>query len=117
VLRIATAGNRALLRDGESYDTIAPGKRADFIVVDGDPVADIACLQVKETIAEVWMDGRRVPLPELPAAIPRHPRELAQGMWSELYTREAIAGRAKKSLHAFDGPGIPLDDEYPEAAQ
>jgi len=117
VLRIATAGNRALLRDGESYDTIAPGKRADFIVVDGDPVADIACLQVKERIAEVWMDGRRVALPELPAAIPRHPRELAQGMWSELYTREAIAGRAKKSLHAFDGPGIPLDDEYPEAAQ
>jgi hypothetical protein len=38
-------------------------------------------------------------------------------MWSELYTRAAVAGRRAKSLHEFDGPGIPLDDEYPEAAQ
>jgi imidazolonepropionase-like amidohydrolase len=117
VLRIATAGNRALLRDGDAHDAIAPGKRADFIVVDGDPLADIACLQVAENIVDVWMDGKPVGLPKLPAAIPRHPRELAQGMWSELYTRAAIAGRKAKSLHDFDGPPIPLDDEYPEAAQ
>jgi imidazolonepropionase-like amidohydrolase len=118
VLRMATAGNRALLRDGDAHDTIAPGKRADFVVVDGDPLADIACLQERRTIAQVWMDGAPVALPnQLPAAIPRHPRELAQGMWSELYTRAAVAGRRAKSLHEFDGPGIPLDDEYPEAAQ
>jgi imidazolonepropionase-like amidohydrolase len=117
VLQIATRGNRALLRDGDSHDAIAPGKRADFIVVDGDPLQDIACLQVAANIAEVWMDGAQLALPAMPAAIPRHPRELAQGMWSTLYTRAAIAGRKPKSLHEFDGPPIPLDDEYPEAAQ
>jgi imidazolonepropionase-like amidohydrolase len=117
VLQIATRGNHALLRDGDSHDVIAPGKRADFIVVDGDPLQDIACLQVAANIAEVWMDGAQLALPAIPAAIPRHPRELAQGMWSTLYTRAAIAGRKPKSLHEFDGPPIPLDDEYPEAAQ
>jgi len=117
VLKIATSGNRALLRDGESHDGIAPGKRADFIVVDGDPLRDIACLQVAANIAEVWMDGVKLALPPMPAAIPRHPRELAQAMWSQLYTREALASRKPESLHDFDGPPIPLDDEYPEAAQ
>ena len=40
VLRIATHGNRALLRDGTQFDALAPGKIADFIVVDGDPLAE-----------------------------------------------------------------------------
>jgi len=117
VLQMATSANRRMLRDGGGYDSIAPGKRADFIVVDGDPLADISCLQERENIAEVWMDGAKITLPAMPAAIPRHPRELAQGMWSELYTREAVRARQPKSLSRFDGPAIPLDDPYPEAAQ
>lgn len=117
VLRMATSGNRKMLRDGESFDSIAPGKRADFVVVNGDPLADIACLQVAENIEQVWMDGRSITLPKLPAEIPRHPRELAQGMWSKIYTREAVRHHNMQSLDTYDGPEIPIDDEYPEAAQ
>ena len=117
VLRMATSGNRALLRNGEQFDKIAPDRRADFIVVDGDPLRDITVLQERHNIRQIWMDGRRIELPTLPTPIPRHPSELAQGMWSQLYTRAAVAEMRTRSLTAYDKVVIPIDDQYPEAAQ
>jgi len=114
ILQMATSGNRALLRDGERHDSIAPGKLADFITVHGDPLRDITVLQERANIKQVWMDGARVQLPALPTAIPRHPRELAQGMWSALYTREFVAGMKQHSLDQYDGEPLPIDDPYPE---
>lgn len=98
VLRIATSGNRKMLRDGEDYDSIGVGKAADLCVVRGNPLADIRVLQDPDAILEVWLDGRRVELPPQPAAIPRHQTELAQGMWSRLYTRESVQGMALQPL-------------------
>jgi imidazolonepropionase-like amidohydrolase len=117
ILLMATSGNRALLRDGEQYDSIALGKRADFIVVDGNPLRDITVLQTRKNIQQVWMDGALVQLAPLPIAIPRHPRELAQGMWSHLYTQDYVATQKRQSLSQYDGPPLPIDDPYPEALQ
>jgi len=38
------------------YGRIAVGKRADLLLIDGDPLADISAT---EQIAGVWQDGRR----------------------------------------------------------
>jgi len=61
-LRAATAENaRFIGGDGADFGTIAPGKRADLLLVAGDPVARIADLR---TIAAVIRDG--VPLERHP---------------------------------------------------
>jgi hypothetical protein len=84
-------------------------------VLDSDPLRDIAVLQAHKNIQRVWMDGMQVQLPPLPIAIPRHPRELAQGMWSHLYTQDYVAKQKRQSLSQYDGPPLPIDDPYPEA--
>jgi imidazolonepropionase-like amidohydrolase len=43
---------------GSRLGTIEPGKLADLIVVEGDPVKDIAVLQRKEQIVVVMKDGQ-----------------------------------------------------------
>jgi imidazolonepropionase-like amidohydrolase len=43
---------------GSRLGTIEPGKLADLIVVEGDPVKDISVLQRKEQIVVVMKDGQ-----------------------------------------------------------
>ena len=43
---------------GNETGTIEPGKSADIIVVDGDPLADIKLLQNKEKIKMVMLEGK-----------------------------------------------------------
>jgi hypothetical protein len=40
-IEIATANGAELLGEGERIGTLAPGKQADVVVVDGDPSTDI----------------------------------------------------------------------------
>ena len=55
---------------GHLTGTLAPGKRADLLVVDGDPLADISILQNRDNLALIVKDGdvykdrltQRVPL-------------------------------------------------------
>ena len=55
---VAATGNAAKVMriDGE-LGTLQPGKRADFVVLTADPLADI---KNTRTIESVWMDGRRI---------------------------------------------------------
>jgi len=92
-LLMATHRNRVVLRQGGDHDSLAPGKIADFVVFDGNPLERIAELQESARFKEVWMDGRKVVLPEMPADIPRHPAEASQGMWNRVYTRDSVRGR------------------------
>ena len=41
-----------------SIGTVEPGKLADLIVVDGDPLTDITVLQNKQRISLVMKDGQ-----------------------------------------------------------
>jgi len=93
ILQIATHRNRAALRGGRDHDSLAPGKLADFLVFDGDPLSDITQLEERERIREIWMNGSRIDLPPQPAEIPRHPSESSQGMWNRVYTRAATMQR------------------------
>jgi imidazolonepropionase-like amidohydrolase len=42
---------------GDLTGTVTPGKRADLLVVDGDPLADISILQNTEKLAVIMKDG------------------------------------------------------------
>ena len=42
----------------DSIGTVAPGKFADLLVVDGDPLADIAILQDKDRVRLVLKEGQ-----------------------------------------------------------
>ncbi|WP_404333399.1 amidohydrolase family protein [Sphingomonas sp. MMS12-HWE2-04] len=57
-LRVATAGNAAILGLDDRIGTIAPGKLADLVAVEGDPTADITVLS---KVRLVFQRGRRVP--------------------------------------------------------
>jgi imidazolonepropionase-like amidohydrolase len=55
---LTTTRNAAhAIKLGHELGTIEPGKLADLIAVNGDPLADIACLQKKENIQIVMKEG------------------------------------------------------------
>jgi imidazolonepropionase-like amidohydrolase len=53
----ATSSAAELMGLQDELGTLAPGKRADLVIVDGDPF-DLATL--KERVEQVWKDGERV---------------------------------------------------------
>lgn len=57
VLRWATLAGAEAMGRGDELGSIEVGKLADLLVVDGDPVSDIACLQDPERIAIVLKGG------------------------------------------------------------
>ncbi len=62
-LRAATYDNARFLAGATAdFGTVAPGQRADLVLVDGNPTADIAATQ---RIVRVWLDG---------VELQRHPR-------------------------------------------
>jgi imidazolonepropionase-like amidohydrolase len=63
-LRAATYDNaRFLAGPGADFGDVAPGQRADLVLVDGDPTANIAATQ---RITHVWLEG---------VELLRHPRQ------------------------------------------
>jgi imidazolonepropionase-like amidohydrolase len=98
VLRMATSTNRQQLRGGKDFDSLAEGKLADLLIFDGDPLKEIAQIEDKARIVEVWRGGARVDLPDMPTDMPRHPSEAAQGYWNRLYTRRSTGDTA--AIHA-----------------
>lgn len=59
ILRSATIVNAEILRQSGELGVVAPGARADLLVVDGDPLADLACLTDQGAhIPLVMKDGR-----------------------------------------------------------
>ena len=58
VIRWATKNGGELVDPGGDLGTLAEGKLADLLVVDGDPVADIGCL--RDRVQAVVQGGRFV---------------------------------------------------------
>jgi imidazolonepropionase-like amidohydrolase len=57
ILRWATKNGAEAMGRADELGTIEVGKLADLVVVDGDPVADIACLQDREKLIAVMQGG------------------------------------------------------------
>jgi imidazolonepropionase-like amidohydrolase len=61
MIRSATVTAAELFRLSHEIGTVAPGKRADLIVIEGDPLADIATLQNPDKhLRAIIRDGRAV---------------------------------------------------------
>jgi len=52
-----TSGSAESIGVGDVAGRIAEGRQADLVVVEGDPLADLAALQ---RVADVWLAGRRI---------------------------------------------------------
>ncbi len=57
----ATRNNAQALGIADRVGTLAPGKQADLLVVDGDPLQDITLLQHPKNISMVFKEGKAVP--------------------------------------------------------
>ncbi|MEZ4331215.1 MAG: amidohydrolase family protein [Myxococcota bacterium] len=60
VLRWATKNGAEAMGLGDRTGTIAAGKLADLIVVDGDPLIDVGCLADRSNLRVILLDGRVV---------------------------------------------------------
>jgi imidazolonepropionase-like amidohydrolase len=90
----ATRNNALTLRNGSEVGTLEPGKLADILVVDGDPLRDITVLADRRRLAMIIQNGRPVdtsgPWPERKV----WPYERTM-MLSGRITPEAIAARRR----------------------
>jgi imidazolonepropionase-like amidohydrolase len=89
-LRSATQNNSSFVNRGEELGTIEVGNRADILVVDGDPLADVRVLQDKTRIRQILLDGKPVEI-ELNDDIKTMPLEKSYNMWSDVYTQARVA--------------------------
>jgi imidazolonepropionase-like amidohydrolase len=89
-LAATTVNNARVLREHADVGALAPGKLADFIVVKGDPVADVGMLMKPGAIEAVYLGGRRTALAP-PAATRRYSWEHSHRQWSEVYDRDRVA--------------------------
>ena len=59
-----TRGNAYVVGQEGELGTIQPGKLADLLILDADPLADIRVLQRGKHLTNIIKDGRRVNLHE-----------------------------------------------------
>lgn len=93
-LEAITCGTRnsAFAVDSANLGTLEPGKYADVLVVDGDPLKDIRILQDKSAIRAVFKEGAAVDL-KRPAHIEKFPWERIMAVsGTELYY-ETVHGK------------------------
>jgi len=60
-IEVSTRRSAECLRIDGLTGTLEAGKRADLLVVDGDPLADITVLRRRESLALVMKDGAELP--------------------------------------------------------
>jgi hypothetical protein len=69
---------------------LEPGRLADVLIVDGDPLADIRVLQDRTRFKDVLLGGESVRL-----SINDHARQLrsetSYTMWNDVYTQARLA--------------------------
>jgi imidazolonepropionase-like amidohydrolase len=98
-LTATTVNNARVLREHDRVGRLAAGMLADFVVVNGDPLADVGVLLKPGAIEAVYLGGRRITL-EPPADPRRYPWERGHRQWGEVYDRDRVA-----TLRATDGRG------------
>ena len=89
-LRCATFHAAKFLRGGDRLGAIEPGRLADVIVVNGNPLENVAVLQQREAIETVYLGGKAVDVdPAEPD--PRLISDFSYNHWNDVYTRQRIA--------------------------
>ena len=89
-LKCATVNNGEFVRENGQVGSLKVGKLADILVINGDPLADIAVLQDRTRICEIIQGGETVQL-DINANARRLRTEFSYDMWSDVYTQERIS--------------------------
>jgi len=96
IIEISTGRNARFLRKDDEIGTIRPGKLADIIIVDGNPLRDLNSLR---HIAAVIKDGRIVDTKyhsDYRAPVPRP--NLTRPLWLDLQLKGAQGSVAQSSM-------------------
>ncbi len=88
-LRSATSLAAKFLSHGETIGSIEPGKLADLVVVDGNPLRDVAVLLERKRIKAVLKNGEPTDLRQR-SYDPSKVSDFSHQWWSTLYTRERV---------------------------
>ncbi|HZX29582.1 MAG TPA: amidohydrolase family protein [Telluria sp.] len=93
-LRSATANPAAFLREGERAGAVAPGRRADLVLLDADPLRDVAnAARIRGVLTGGrWLERRR--LDALLAAVPGEHLRLRDALAAQLQADPAAGARA-----------------------
>jgi imidazolonepropionase-like amidohydrolase len=89
-LRSATALTGSYMVDGGKSGALGPGKNADLVAVDGNPLADIRCLLDSERIRCVMLGGRKMARQDRAIEAGRV-SDFSLAYWNDLYTRDHVA--------------------------
>ena len=89
-LRAATQENARFMTGGGRLGVLEKGRTADFIALDGSPLADIRLLQEKSRMRAVHLGGREIHIPERDYE-PREVSDFSLANWTDLYTRARVA--------------------------
>jgi imidazolonepropionase-like amidohydrolase len=89
-LRATTAAAARFMSGGGEIGILEPGRAADFIAVDGSPLADIGILQDKSRLRGVYIGGKEFRVADRPYD-PRRVTDFALTNWTDLYTQARVA--------------------------
>ena len=89
-LRAATSVSARLMPRGHTLGALAPGRVADFILVEGSPLKDVAVLQKRDNIKAVYLAGERKQM-HVRGYDPNKVSDFNTVKWSDLYTRDRVA--------------------------
>ena len=100
-LRAATETNAGFMSGGDQIGVLEEGRAADFIVLDGSPLADIRLLQDRRRLRAVYIAGKELRIADRPYD-PRQVTDFALSNWTDLYTQARVAelGAGRRRLAA-----------------
>jgi imidazolonepropionase-like amidohydrolase len=101
-LRAATEVNARFMNQGkDEIGVLEAGRAADFIVLDGSPLADIRLLQDRRRLRAVYIAGKELQIADRPYD-PRQVTDFALSNWTDLYTQARVAelGIGRRQLAA-----------------
>jgi imidazolonepropionase-like amidohydrolase len=96
-LRAATSVSAKMMPANQSVGALEVGRRADFIFVDGSPLANVGILQEHERIRGVYLGGHRITA-QVPGYDPNKVSDFNTVKWSELHTRQRAIDMGKRPL-------------------
>jgi imidazolonepropionase-like amidohydrolase len=82
-LRATTEAAARFMTGGDKIGVLEPGRFADFIAVDGSPLADIGVLQDKSRLRAVYIAGQEYRMADRPYD-PRQVTDFALSNWTDL---------------------------------
>ncbi len=100
-MRAATEVNARFIGGRDKIGVLEAGRAADFIALDGSPLADIRLLQDRRRLRGVYIGGKELRLADRPYD-PRQVTDFALSNWTDLYTQARVAelGAGRRRLAA-----------------